>query len=562
MLRRVRGTPRPARVDGGLHVLQVSPSRVGTHPPRTAAGTTMVFLSLPKSSGQAVTSSVEVLVTETPASAGPLPAFGVRHIQSLMAFLCFVQAYIFVSCISVAIVAMADDPGLNWKSNEQSVVLSAFLWGFCLTPITGGRLAQILGAKNVLCWSLLLSSVGSLLMPAASQLGGWQVACAVRVAQGLFQGVLAPATHALLAKWVPPSERSRLGSFVYGGAQLGTVLGLLLTGVLAGSWGWSSVFYVAGSTGLLWCLAWYLLGADSPVAHPSITPREQAFILQHTSGSAAKVVSTPWKAALLSAPVWGLTAAHCGQMVGYWTLLTQLPNYMKNVQKYTITDNGLVSALPYFTMWLAAIPLSWVSDAVVKSGRVSTTASRKIANTIAQYGGAVVLGVIGTGVADDSPFLTVLLLTVSMTLLAAMYLGFQINHLDLSPHHAPALMGFTNLWANLLSVLGPIVTPLIVTRPTEPAQWHIVFIGAAVVFLVANTLFLLLGTAETQPWNELGLAPADPEADRTPRPNKKASGASGASGREDARQSNLATITLTVEEILQGDKDAAPKEIS
>lgn len=155
-----------------------------------------------------------------------------------------------------------------------------------------------------------------------------------------------------------------------------------------------------------------------------------------------------------------------------------------------------------------------------------------------------------------------LLLTVSMTLLAAMYLGFQINHLDLSPHHAPALMGFTNLWANLLSVLGPIVTPLIVTRPTEPAQWHIVFIGAAVVFLVANTLFLLLGTAETQPWNELGLAPADPEADRTPRPNKKASGASGASGREDARQSNLATITLTVEEILQGDKDAAPKEIS
>jgi hypothetical protein len=70
--------------------------------------------------------------------------------------------------------------------------------------------------------------------------------------------------------------------------------------------------------------------------------------------------------------------------------------------------------------------------------------------------------VMGVGVADDSAFLTVLLLTLSMTLLAAMYLGFQINHLDISPHHAPALMGFTNLWANLLSVLGPIVTPLIV----------------------------------------------------------------------------------------------------
>lgn len=86
-----------------------------------------------------------------------------------------------------------------------------------------------------------------------------------------------------------------------------------------------------------------------------------------------------------------------------------------------------------------------------------------LASLAAQWGGAVMLGVIGTGVSDTSPVLTIVLLTCSMTLLSAMYLGFQINHLDLSPNHAPALMGFTNLWANLLSVLGPIVTPLIVT---------------------------------------------------------------------------------------------------
>lgn len=41
---------------------------------------------------------------------------------------------------------------------------------------------------------------------------------------------------------------------------------------------------------------------------------------------------------------------------------------------------------------------------------------------------------------------------------------------------------------------------------TDASQWHVVFLSAAAVFAVANTLFLLLGTAETQPWNELGLA--------------------------------------------------------
>lgn len=40
---------------------------------------------------------------------------------------------------------------------------------------------------------------------------------------------------------------------------------------------------------------------------------------------------------------------------------------------------------------------------------------------------------------------------------------------------------------------------------TDPAQWHVVFYSAAAVFLVANTVFLVFGTAETQPWNQLGL---------------------------------------------------------
>lgn len=31
------------------------------------------------------------------------------------------------------------------------------------------------------------------------------------------QGPIVPCTHALLAKWIPPNERSRMGAFVYAG---------------------------------------------------------------------------------------------------------------------------------------------------------------------------------------------------------------------------------------------------------------------------------------------------------------------------------------------------------
>lgn len=31
------------------------------------------------------------------------------------------------------------------------------------------------------------------------------------------QGPIVPCTHAMLAKWIPPNERSRMGAFVYAG---------------------------------------------------------------------------------------------------------------------------------------------------------------------------------------------------------------------------------------------------------------------------------------------------------------------------------------------------------
>ena len=41
--------------------------------------------------------------------------------------------------------------------------------------------------------------------------------------------------------------------------------------------------------------------------------------------------SVPWRSILLSVPVWAITCAHVSQAFGVYVLLTELPNYMKNV---------------------------------------------------------------------------------------------------------------------------------------------------------------------------------------------------------------------------------------
>jgi len=75
----------------------------------------------------------------------------------------------------------------DWNPGEKSVVLSAFFWGYVITNIPAGQLAQRFGPKRFLAGSMLTSSSLDVLLPPAATLWGWPGACAVRVLQGLAQ---------------------------------------------------------------------------------------------------------------------------------------------------------------------------------------------------------------------------------------------------------------------------------------------------------------------------------------------------------------------------------------
>lgn len=73
---------------------------------------------------------------------------------------------------------------------------------FLRTQIPGGQLAKRVGGKVMLLVSILVCSLLNLLTPKFAELGNWPAIAALRVVQGLAQGVIFPSTHTLLAKWV------------------------------------------------------------------------------------------------------------------------------------------------------------------------------------------------------------------------------------------------------------------------------------------------------------------------------------------------------------------------
>lgn len=70
---------------------------------------------------------------------------------------------------------------------------------------------------------VLMTSILTILTPLAASKGSG-VLIAVRVLEGLFEGVTFPAFHAVLGLWVPLHERTKYSTLAYSGAQFGTVV--------------------------------------------------------------------------------------------------------------------------------------------------------------------------------------------------------------------------------------------------------------------------------------------------------------------------------------------------
>lgn len=105
---------------------------------------------------------------------------------------------------------------------------------------------------------------------------------------------------------------------------------------------------------------------------------------------------------------------------------------------------------------------SEISDILMNRKYVSVGTGRKLFNTIGHWVPAVTLVALGY-VPKDQPTVAVVLLTISVAINASAFVGYLINHMDLSPNFAGTLMGLTNCVSNIMSLLGPLFVGFVVT---------------------------------------------------------------------------------------------------
>ncbi len=88
---------------------------------------------------------------------------------------------------------------------------------------------------------------------------------------------------------MPVSSKSRSLGLAYSAGQIGNIVALVTSPLLINNFGWKSAFWVYGTLGLTWMLAWVPLVPDQP---PNKTKALQGgVLLLHTSVNCACGVS-------------------------------------------------------------------------------------------------------------------------------------------------------------------------------------------------------------------------------------------------------------------------------
>ncbi|KAH8306002.1 hypothetical protein KR018_009811, partial [Drosophila ironensis] len=458
----------------------------------------------------------------------PGPFLGMRHVQTLLIFLNITCLYIGRLNVGVSVVAMTnaestnpDFPEYDWNTAQKSYILSSFFWGYIFTQFLGGYLCKRYGVKGVMFWGSLFSGVASALTPLFISFGGWQAYCGIRVLMGFAQGLIFPCIHQHLARWSPPAERNRLGALSHTGIECGNVCAMFLSGMIAkSSMGWPGISYVSAGVAFAWCAVWFLFASNNATESRFIGAAELHYIessLKHNEDYHKTIIPIPWKAIWSSAPFMALFVARCCETWGLSTLQAEIPSYMNGVLDMDMKSNAFFSALPFLAMWMMSYVYLVTADVLLSGNRLTLTAIRKTFNSMAFWIPCATL--IGIGFLEkEQKNVAIALMTISVGFNSGATIGSSLNTIDLSPNHASILMGIVNTGANMVPIVTPLVVGLIVKDDTNRSEWQIVFIIASVLFLIGNCVFLIFGSAVSQPWDaEDFLQSQDSEGAKKPR---------------------------------------------
>jgi ACS family sodium-dependent inorganic phosphate cotransporter len=303
---------------------------------------------------------------------------------------------------------------------------------------------------------------------------------AARIALGLGEAAVFPASINMIGRWVPQELRSRATALTVSAISIGTVFSLPVTGWLVRDHGWPTPFYLFGAVGLVWAVAWFALvgngrSHEAAAASPAATERS----------------AIPWGRLLRCPAVWAIIVAHFSHNWSLYLLLAWLPSYFKSTFGVSLASAGLLSAAPWLVSFLMANVGGVWADRMLRNGREAGFV-RKLLQTISLGGGGLFLLLLPQAA---TPTAAVVLMCCTAGCFAMCMAGFAPNCFDIAPKYADVIWGLSNTAATVPGVVGVFVTGWLVDRT---GNYTTPFLLTAGISFVGAVFYLVFGSGQRQ----------------------------------------------------------------
>jgi ACS family sodium-dependent inorganic phosphate cotransporter len=162
-------------------------------------------------------------VTERPVRLQPYHA--------VVALLCAAVFISYIDRTNISVGAIAMRLQFGWNETQKGVVLSSFYVGYISLMLASGALANRFGGRIVLGAAVVWWSLFTVLTPVAASIS-LPLLVTARIALGLGEAAVFPASMNMIGRRVPVLQRSRAVALVTSSLYAGTVFALPVTGWL------------------------------------------------------------------------------------------------------------------------------------------------------------------------------------------------------------------------------------------------------------------------------------------------------------------------------------------
>ena len=364
----------------------------------------------------------------------------------ILALLFAISAVTYMDRVNISVTARQMMPAYGLTDQDMGYVFSAFVFGYALCQIPGGRLGDRWGARVVLACALVWWSLCTVLtavvatLPLATAVGTVGALVIVRFLLGVGESVALPNFNRAVADWMPPGQRGLGIGIAIGGIGIGAAITPPLASWVMVNYHWQSVFYLSALIGLVVALLWVLCSRD-----------------QRGGDSAPKVTTStpvPWRQLLRSRSLWWLVASYsCLGYVAYiymsWFYL-----YLVNVRGIDLLRGGWLAAGPFLAILLFCPLGGWITDRLVPR-----LGLRKARLSVGMLGMVLACGLIAVGAWVESHTMAIVCLSLGAGWLYFTVGAYWSVTTDLSKTHAGTLSGVMNTGANVGGVISPSLTP-------------------------------------------------------------------------------------------------------